>query len=97
MSVFSEEFTQGLFVAGEYPSELQIGMSSHDKNGQPLAIASIGSHAFDIDNIVMSVVPEPRFSSLIICGLLGMAFFVKKREAKASFEPLITVSSSGRR
>ena len=82
VSVFSEQFTQGLFGAGISPTQLWIGLSSHDGDGNPLAITSIGSHAFDLDNMVISVVPEPASASVMVFGLLGMAVFLKKREAE---------------
>lgn len=71
-SQFSEQpdFTAG--ISGSLMSSifLEIGLASHDSNGNPLSLASVGSYTIDIDNVLLVAVPEIGFHMpTISCGL----------------------------
>ncbi len=64
--------------AGSLPNgALSIALLSHNPLGQPATISHVGTHAFDLDNIIL-VVPEP--SALALFGLAAIPLFRKIRQ-----------------
>ncbi len=54
-------------------TSLTISMASHDALGNAQTIAQVGTHTFDLDNIILQTIPEPTgivWIGLVIIGLM---------------------------
>ncbi len=58
-------------------AQLFIFMASHDSTGNPLALSNVGTYTLDVDNVVLSSVPEP--GSILLLSATTLVLLCKRQ------------------
>ena len=72
---------------------MEVFLASHDDEGNPLSIATDGTHSFFMDNAVFEIVPEPTALTFATLAGAGAMFVRLLRLRRASWPPSLSAAN----